>query len=134
MRIEKPFNRRKVLGLTPLIDVVFILLLFFMLSTKFSQQQAIILKVPDKTGVTKSATNTDHLSVRLHIDGLITINKTTTVNMDTLLPHFVLRRALKNEFAVFIDADETVALQAIISLSDTLYTAGFQDVNLRALR
>lgn len=134
MRIEITFSRRKALGLTPLIDVVFILLLFFMLSTQFSQQQAIILKVPDKTGVTKSTTDADQLSVRLHAGGLITINKTITVNMDTLLPHVALRRALKNGIAIFIDADESVTLQAMISLSDTLHTAGFTDVNLRALR
>ena len=39
-------SRRRAIGLTPLIDVVFILLLFFMLSTSFAQRRQIPLSLP----------------------------------------------------------------------------------------
>ena len=39
-------TRRRAIGLTPLIDVVFILLLFFMLSTSFAQRRQIPIALP----------------------------------------------------------------------------------------
>ncbi|RKT44840.1 ExbD/TolR family protein [Thiocapsa rosea] len=46
MRFEVPAPRRRLIGLTPLIDVVFILLVFFMLASSLINWQAIEMGAP----------------------------------------------------------------------------------------
>lgn len=53
------------INLTPLIDVVFLLLLFFMVTTSFKQQSVIDVNLPNAT---PSATITDPLSLIVRVD------------------------------------------------------------------
>ena len=47
MRFESAFRRRRrLIGLAPLIDVVFILLLFFMLTTNFTRWRELPFDLP----------------------------------------------------------------------------------------
>lgn len=43
---EEPLRRRGMASLTPLIDVVFLLLIFFMLTTSFLQTQSLAVVTP----------------------------------------------------------------------------------------
>jgi biopolymer transport protein ExbD len=45
----RPYRRRKALelGITPLIDIVFLLLLFFMLTSRFVLQEGIEVQLPE---------------------------------------------------------------------------------------
>ena len=51
MRIEEPPRRRRLVSLTPLIDVVFILLIFFMLASTFVEWQAFQVDAPTPDAV-----------------------------------------------------------------------------------
>ncbi|EGV20114.1 ExbD/TolR family protein [Thiocapsa marina] len=50
MRFESPAPRRRLIGLTPLIDVVFILLVFFMLASSLIKWQAVEMGEPASAG------------------------------------------------------------------------------------
>ena len=43
---EEPIRKRGMASLTPLIDVVFLLLIFFMLTTSFLQEQSLSVVTP----------------------------------------------------------------------------------------
>jgi biopolymer transport protein ExbD len=66
MRIELPPRRRALISLTPLIDVVFILLVFFMLASNFTQLRTIGVTIPAETGA--PADDKDALVVRVYAD------------------------------------------------------------------
>ena len=52
-------------NLTPLIDVVFLLLIFFMVSTTFEQQSRIQIELPEATA---TPTETEDESLEIEID------------------------------------------------------------------
>ena len=65
MRIDMPVARRRPLSLTPLIDVIFLLLLFFMLSSTFVRFAQVEI-----TGGTASSTATGQTpDILIRIDG-----------------------------------------------------------------
>lgn len=66
MRIESPLRRRRPLSLTSLIDVIFLLLLFFMLSSTFTRFGEVAI-----TGgrATASAAGAPDVMIRLSDDG-----------------------------------------------------------------
>lgn len=53
MRLRKPHTPIKVLNITPMIDVVFIILIFFMLTTKFAEFRLIGINTPKETTVVR---------------------------------------------------------------------------------
>ena len=59
---------RRMISLTPLIDVVFILLVFFMLASSFTDWRAITLDTPP--AATRSGSSEGALLVRVGQDGL----------------------------------------------------------------
>ena len=69
MQLDITPRRARTISLTPLIDVVFILLLFFMLSTQFTEQQAITFKVPAANTAAIVQPDDKQLLIKLMPDG-----------------------------------------------------------------
>lgn len=69
MRRRKPWRerRRVAIGLTPLIDVVFILLIFFMVVSSFAERRTLSLNEPARAG--SGGGMTGNVLVRLTPDG-----------------------------------------------------------------
>ena len=70
MQLDVPRKRRLSLGLTPLIDVVFILLIFFMLATTFMEWREVPLVLAGQAGET-SDSHTAVAVVRIEATGNI---------------------------------------------------------------
>lgn len=65
MKIDGPSRRRRnLVGITPLVDVVFILLFFFMLASSFDRWHSIDLRLQTSGGQADSPVETRVLSVR----------------------------------------------------------------------
>lgn len=72
MQIERKSRRSQNVNLTPLIDVVFLLVVFFMLSTSFVVSEAMELNIPEKGGQAEQDTPPpDQWVMRVHRDGRI---------------------------------------------------------------
>ena len=120
------------ISLTPLIDVVFILLLFFMLTTQFSRQKAMSLSVPTDTET--SATNEDSpLSLHLSESGDVIVANGDIVRMESLATNAALQRAIARKTTIRLDADDAISLQLLVSVTDLLERAGVDNVQLTAL-
>lgn len=133
MRLAEKRFARRMISLTPLIDVVFILLLFFMLSTQFTQQRAMALSVPADNGPV--ATDDDpYLTLRLSDGGGIAIANGEIVTMESLATHAAIRDAIDRNMIIRLDADDAVPLQRLVSVTDRLERAGASSVQLTALR
>ncbi|MBK1725509.1 ExbD/TolR family protein [Halorhodospira neutriphila] len=65
MRLEPPPRRRRLVSLTPLIDVVFILLVFFMIASSFVEWQAFSVSAP---GRDKASEQEEEDPLRLHVE------------------------------------------------------------------
>ncbi|SIS42328.1 ExbD/TolR family protein [Neptunomonas antarctica] len=121
----QPVRRRQAISLTPLIDVVFILLLFFMLSSSFMQWRQIDLSAAQASNNTSSEVH----RLRLISDqGLIEHGGQRYQMQDAVALHALVLDAPEAVFA--IEVAPGVMTQTMITLLDNLKQAGAQHVSL----
>lgn len=119
-------RRRNLIGLTPLIDVVFILLVFFMLTSSFLQWRAIDLATPGAAGDGGSMKGA--MLVFVGQDGLRLGSQSLT--LESVVERVSARLADNPEQRVFVRAGEGVPLQAAVTVLDGLRAAGTQNLSL----
>ncbi|OOZ48513.1 hypothetical protein BOW39_10045 [Solemya velum gill symbiont] len=74
MAYERPRHSNVVLNLTPLIDIVFLLLVFFMLTAHFIEDQALVVDLPDANSAPAAAEHKEIVTVILSPEGVIFVN------------------------------------------------------------
>ncbi|TDO96893.1 ExbD/TolR family protein [Marinomonas balearica] len=78
------FRRQKIedvqINLTPLIDVVFLLLIFFMVSTTFKQSTELTIDLPSASSEAPSLNAQKTIEITITSDGQYVINDRTLVN------------------------------------------------------
>jgi biopolymer transport protein ExbD len=119
-------RRRSPVSLTPLIDVVFILLVFFMLASSFLDWRAIDLNAPAQAGA--SASMQGALLVEVRPDGLRLSGE--TVSLDTLAERVAERLAAKPDQKVLVKPATGVPLQDAVDVLDRLAAAGVAELSL----
>ncbi|MGO1119218.1 ExbD/TolR family protein [Rhodovibrionaceae bacterium A322] len=119
-------RRRSPISLTPLIDVVFILLVFFMLASSFLDWKAISLNTPGKAGAGASMTGSLLVEVR---DGELRLTG-QVISLDDLVTDIQQRLEDKEDLRVLIKPAKGVTLQQAIDVLDRLSAAGVQDLSL----
>jgi biopolymer transport protein ExbD len=121
----QPQPRRRP-SLTPMIDVVFLLLVFFMLAARFGQEGALDLRI---AGSTASDWQGPPRLVQIRDDGV-------SVNGQTVTPEALIQaltRLTETETdAILIRTDEGVALQRLLDVMAGLEAAGFTNLGLVA--
>jgi len=120
MQIETAIRRRHSISLTPLIDVVFILLLFFMLATSFTDWREITLA----TGTTAAEDEQPPPAI-VHVgaDGALRYDGETR-SVDELARVLQQQQADKAIAAVVIQPDHAATLGPTVSALDALAATG----------
>ncbi len=119
------------IDMTPMLDVVFQLIIFFLVSTTFAVLPGIKLKLPDSK--TSESTSNQGITITADNENKLYFND-KAVTMEELskeLSAFDTKDVSKNEFPVVIEADENVRNKTIVSLFDVIRENGFAAVNLR---
>lgn len=127
MRLDLGAPRsRRAISLTPLIDVVFILLLFFMLSSQFLRLRQI--ELPMAAGVTSDTSTLRELRL-LNDAGDVSVDGRTLAHEDQR----ALQAWIREEPAatLVVSASQGVRTQALVLLVDRLRMAGAARVSLR---
>lgn len=118
-------KRRQAISLTPLIDVVFILLLFFMLSSSFIPWRQINVSMP--TATLSSDNAIAHLEILDNQGGFQFENHSYPRLNQTQLRALVLQYP---EHVFLIKAKPQVQTGVLVSLLDQLTLAGAKDVSI----
>src|SRR5689334_7494890 len=93
------------LNLTPMIDVVFNLIIFFMVGTRFAQvENKIALQVPQVKQASNLATAPDKGAVNVYQDGSITLNG-QSVTLEELTNRLAATRSQYREAGVIVRGD-----------------------------
>ena len=132
------FARRRrrhegVLELTPLIDVIFLLLIFFMVSTSFVVNREITIKLPESTSAA-SESNDQQLIILIDAAGgfLVAGNLYRDTSVEALAE--VLRGQLGGQTAdrvsIRLDVDQATDYRFVIKAMDVCRAAGISDVRL----
>ena len=125
-------GRASVVELTPLIDVVFLLLIFFMVSTTFVHG-ALDIVLPSATAA-ETRVSPDAVEVRVSAAGAVAVD-------GRILPDQAfdtVRRALAEDAAgrtaIVVYADANAKHQAVTRVLDAAGRAGLRDVRLATRR
>ncbi|MEX2449314.1 MAG: biopolymer transporter ExbD [Rhodospirillales bacterium] len=123
---NKARRRRSVINLTPLIDVVFILLIFFMLASALEQWNAVELDAPEH-GTTQSSPDGAVL-IEIQKDGLQVESRRVSPEALSRRVREQVKRKPGQRFLIRPDAG--VPLQKAIDAIDLIAAAGSRNVSL----
>ena len=116
------------LMIIPMIDIMFFLLVFFMLSTMYMVDlKTIPLKLP-KASHAAAETNAN-FAVSIKSDGSLWLED-QTVELNSLVKQAQLEQKNNPSFAVIIRADEAVDYGKVVTVLDRLKGAGVQKFGL----
>ena len=119
------------IDMTPMLDVVFQLILFFLVSTTFAILPGIKLNLPQSR--TSESTSMQGITISASENGDLFFNE-TQVDMDTLgnfLSEFDTGETKKEEVPVMLEADSEVTNGTIVKIFDVIRENGYSLINLR---
>lgn len=129
----RPRRKRPLeLSMTPMIDVVFLLLIFFMVTTSFSRETELKINLPEANGAEKSKQK--DIVLTIDPDGIYYVNNKQLVNQKMTTLKAALRQAAGNDrdLPFVIHADAKTPHQAVISALDAAGTIGFSRITFAA--
>ncbi|MFH0732244.1 MAG: biopolymer transporter ExbD [Candidatus Omnitrophota bacterium] len=128
MKFKRRVKLERALGsmdIAPLIDVVFQLLIFFMLTSNFIFQPGIKVNLP--RAITSEALSEKNVIITITAENLIYIdNKLITIN--EINPY--LREIANLRKSILIKADEKSSLGRVVKIWDICRQAGISKVNI----
>lgn len=113
------------LSLTPMIDVVFLLLIFFMVTTTFSKESMIKIQLPQADGVERTQENP--LVLTIDKAGLYFLDEQAIIGKTTALEK-ALDAVTNKHQALLINADARAPIQSAISVLDIASKTGFKNI------
>ena len=118
-------------NLTPLIDVVFLLLIFFMVSTTFEHQSRIQIELPEATA-TPDEIEEETIEIIIDAQGRYFINEEQVVNSELKTLKSAISKAVGEREAVpvTIRADASTPHQAVVTALDATSQLGLTRISL----
>lgn len=121
MRLAERSRRKALINVTSLIDVVFLLLLFFVVTSTFLERPGIDLSLPE-SGSAEVATRED-VTVRLAADGVVWVgdDRIAPARLAAAIEALLVERGTGR---VVLEADERVAHGRVVEAMDAARDAG----------
>ena len=135
MNLQPSDSDEPEVNLTPLIDVVFLLLIFFMVSTTFEHQSRIQIELPEAMA---EATKPDDESLEIIIDaqGRFFLGDQQVVNTELKTLKGAISKVVgeREGLPVIIRADAKTPHQAVITALDATSQLGMTRISLATTR
>ncbi len=135
MMIDRAPRKAKPIPLTPLIDVVFLLVVFFMVTTSFIKIEAIELNLPS-AGKQKSGRASSNNASEQMLNTLLVVDVEKTgrvfVNQQAIEQQALertLRTAMKDKKQKFlVRVGDAVSVQQLVEIMDIVHLSGGRDI------
>lgn len=131
MKFAQTSNKNPTIEITPLIDIVFILVIFFVATSKITDSQFLDLDLPSTESFKIEGSSISNQIYVFNDNRVIFNNNSYTVNNDAL------KNALLNELIVedtiILSIEGDVTHKITIELMDFLQKNSFTDVQIRTL-
>ena len=120
--------------LIPLIDILLMLLIFFMLATTFKHTADISINLPEASQQDLPETEAKTLDITIDADGKFYVNREEVVNREV----DTVKRALEKvsggdkEMIVVISADAKTPTQAVVTAMDAARQTGLVHITIAA--
>ncbi|MEN6493570.1 MAG: biopolymer transporter ExbD [Thermoguttaceae bacterium] len=121
------------MNMTPMIDCVFLLLIFFLLGTKFTEMERKIgLEVPKVTDAGTLTAAPERKVVNVYRDGAITLDK-QPVTIAELQSQLAAARSQYSDLGVLVRGDAEGNFQRVAEVLNACKQAGIQELGISVL-
>lgn len=135
MKFKRTRQEDSGINLTPLIDVVFLLLIFFMVSTSFTKETHLTLDIPEAVGSPTTDTAA-LLEIILEADGSISINGRALINnsIEAVKAGIQELSSGDNNLPVTLTADAKTPHEHVVKVMDAVGQLGFSRLSITTRR
>jgi biopolymer transport protein ExbD len=135
MKLQSRSREEPEINVISLVDVLLVLVLFFMVSTSFLHETEISLKLPEADVETRSTASDDTLEIIVTQSGSYLVNGRELINSERRTLRAAIERlaGTKRDQRVFIRADAAATHQAVVTAMDVAGQLGFTQLNIAAV-
>jgi biopolymer transport protein ExbD len=132
MKLSPKEHEEPEMNLTSLIDVVLLLLIFFMVSTTFVDESRIKLQLPQASTEPAAEQKKDPIEVAVTATGEYRVNGQVLINTSpsTLSAAVSKLAGEKRDLPITIRADARATHQAVVTAMDVLGRLGFRAISI----
>ena len=127
VRSRRSLTAQTEIQMTPLIDMVFILLIFFVVTTSFVSETGLDIQRPQSSS--SETLPRENIPVAIGADGRITADG-QRVGLLSIRPFLQKRLRMQPGLAVVLVADKAVSVDRVVCVMDEVRTAGINEVAL----
>jgi len=130
MKFYKDKERVLSVEITPLIDIVFLLVIFFVVTSKIETNQYLTLDLPESESFSSSLSNNSQNIILLETGVFIVNNQEFTMSdIDELLAG--VGSSFSKSEAVVLSIESKAFHEWVINLMDGLQALGFQNIQIK---
>ncbi|MDX1489865.1 MAG: biopolymer transporter ExbD [Pseudohongiellaceae bacterium] len=135
MKFQRRIQDELQINLTPLIDVVFLLLIFFMVTTTFTRESRLAVNLPEADGEPAQEVP-QQIEISVGRDGGYAIDGRTLVNseLDTLIRGLEEVAAGNLDVSLVLVADAEATHQSVVRAMDAIGQSGFSRLSIATRR
>jgi biopolymer transport protein ExbD len=128
-RHVNPDGQENDIDITPMLDIVFIMLIFFIVTTSFVKESGITVSRPSAS--TAEAKQGSNILIAIRANGEIWVDK-RAVDVRAVRANVERMKAEAPEGAVVIQADEFSPTGLLVKVMDQVRMAGVSDISIAA--
>ena len=130
MPLKTHLDEQPTLNLTPMIDIVFLLIIFFMVGTKFTElERKIGLRVPEVTDRGALTAAPERKIINVFRDGTVTLDQ-VPVTLEELTRQLAAARSQYSDLGVLVRGDAQGEFQLVASVLNACKQAGVRDLGI----
>ena len=132
MRLSLRPRTQPEVNLTSLIDVVFLLLIFFMVSTSFVKQSQISIRLPEAESTVLVEEVPERIDIMITATGTFLVNGRELINNRAETIRNALQKVAggQNELPLTISADANAKHQDVVTAMDVAARLGFTKISI----
>lgn len=121
------------INITPMLDIVFIMLIFFIVTTSFVKERGLDLSRPSQADNPPTKEDKGPIVVKISNLSQITIND-RMVDSGAIRANLEREKANKPDSPLIIAADPDAEIDAVVSVLDAAKIAGIDKINVATVR
>jgi len=136
MNLSRRNHEEPELNLISLVDVVLLLLIFFMVSTTFVDESRIKLQLPQASAKPAAEPQKDPIEVAVTASGEYRVNGQTLINTSpaTLSAAVAKIAGEKRDIPITLRADGRATHQSVVTAMDVLGRLGFRTISIETVK
>ena len=135
MKFKRSIRGELSINITPLIDVVFLLLIFFMVTTTFSRETRLLVNLPEANAELVESQSAQ-IEIIVAREGNYVINGRPLVDnrFETLIRGLELESEGDRDLSIILIADAEATHQSVVTAMDAIRQSGFSRLNIATQR